>query len=475
MRDLDEAGLPPVVGRISRLLRSFDAAVYLVGGSVRDLLLGRVPKDLDFLVFGPMERFARMVARTVGGKAIFLGQNDKALWRVVGAGIELDLAPPRGPDLMSDLQGRDFTVNSLAWSMNECRVVDLTGGLRDLDRRLIRMTREDVFRQDPVRLLRAFRFAAALDFMIEENTFSRIGIDRRLIGASAPERIGAELLSLLGSGRAAGGIRNMGRCGLLGELLPEACGSAGEYEAEAAAKRFEHSVAVIERLEEIDETPERVFPDYAGAVAAWFGEARNRALLKLAVLLGDCKKSSPAGPNRRVRGREPAEGAGSVLSEYPILALGERLALSNKDLRRLSELAAGHPAPFPPPTRERSGRAAESDILGALRFMGHNAVGLLAGSLAELDAARRSSGAREADYTLFLEQSNKALQVYFDTYLPRLHEPRWIDGADLRALGFPPGPRYREILEEVEALRLEGRLPDRAAALEWVRERLRLP
>jgi tRNA nucleotidyltransferase/poly(A) polymerase len=462
--------LPPVVERIAKVVRSSaDVAVYMVGGSVRDLLLGRQPKDLDFLVFGPIESFARNVAGKLRGKAIYLGQSEKAVWRVVGADYELDFVPPRGSSLQGDLENRDFTINALAWSVNDQSMVDLVGGLADLDRRLIRMTHPGVFQQDPVRLLRAFRLASGLGFEIEVETFDRIAADKSLIRNSASERIGMEFLGLLNF-RAARQIRTMHETGLLMEILPE-CALSRRLRSQGglagAESAWESVLSTVESIEKVLESIESDFPGCAATIYEWLNEPGRLPLLKLSLLLLDLETVDFA----LIRGETGEGGHEGRMDEDIVPAVTKRLALSNKESRFLMDLTAKHELPYRLIRQRHSDVSRERVMLRLLLKMGDNVVGLLLLSLAAHQTFSRLAGDSKS-YSSFLDLARQTMEIYTTIFLPRMSEPRLITGEDLRAAGLPPGPLYREVLEEAETARVEGCIEDRNAALEWLRERL---
>lgn len=462
--------LPPIVERIAKVVRSSaDVAVYMVGGSVRDLLLGRQPKDLDFLVFGPIESFARNVAGKLRGKAIYLGQSEKAVWRVVGADYELDFVPPRGSSLQSDLENRDFTVNALAWSVNDQSIVDLVGGLADLDRRLIRMTHPGVFQQDPVRLLRAFRLASGLGFEIEAETFGRIAADKSLIRNGASERIGMEFLGLLNC-RAARQIRTMHETGLLMEILPE-CALSRKLRSPGglvgAESGWESILSAVESIEKVLESIESDFPDCAATIYKWLNEPGRLPLLKLSLLLLDLETVD----FKLIRGETGEGGHERGMDEDIVPAVTKRLALSNKQSRFLIDLTAKHELPYQLIRQRHPDVSRERFILRLLLKMGDNVVGLLLLALAAHQTFSRLAGDLKS-FSLFLDLARQMTEIYTTIFIPRMRAPRLITGEDLRSAGLPPGPLYREVLDEAETARVEGCIKDRDAALEWLRERL---
>ena len=211
----------------------------LVGGSVRDLMLGRRPKDYDVVTDARPEEVRRLFrnSRIIGRRF--------RLVHVLFAGEVVEVATFRGapdPDDQRRSPGellvtsdntygsprqdafrRDFTVNALLYRASDGAVVDYVDGIRDLERGCLRVIGDPHvrYREDPVRMLRACEFAARLDFEIEEETLGAAFEHRRDMAKASPHRLIEELLQLLASGRAAAAFDWMGRCGLLPVILPE--------------------------------------------------------------------------------------------------------------------------------------------------------------------------------------------------------------------------------------------------------------
>jgi tRNA nucleotidyltransferase (CCA-adding enzyme) len=171
---------------------------YLVGGSVRDALLQRYrhPLDLDFVLPGGAIATAKEVANLYHGGFVVLDQ-ERGIARVVFDQGTLDLANQEGASLEKDLQRRDFTINAIAYNLNSQQLVDPLGGLADLERGVLRMIAVKNLEDDPLRLLRAYRQAAQLNFMIEAETKKAIADRVALLKNMAAERIQAELNYLL--------------------------------------------------------------------------------------------------------------------------------------------------------------------------------------------------------------------------------------------------------------------------------------
>lgn len=214
---------------------------YLVGGAVRDLMLGGRPKDFDVVTDARPEQMRRLFrnSRIIGRRfrlvhvvfgnevvevATFRRDPDPRRQRRRGSGDLLVTSDNTYGTPREDAFRRDFTVNALFYDISDFSVIDYVGGLDDLDRRVIRIIGDPAVRyqEDPVRMLRACEFAGRLTFEIETETLSAIRDHRREIHKAAPARLIEELLQLLGCGRAEPAFEWASESGLLESLIPEA-------------------------------------------------------------------------------------------------------------------------------------------------------------------------------------------------------------------------------------------------------------
>lgn len=225
--------------KVLRRLRQNGRNACLVGGSVRDLLLGRRPKDFDVVTDARPEEVRRLFRNSR-----IIGRRFRLVHILFGGEVVEVSTFRRAPDPerqrrspgellvtsdntygtpRQDAFRRDFTVNALLYRASDRAVVDYVGGLRDLDRGCLRVIGDPNvrYREDPVRMLRACEFAARLDFEIEEETLTAAFEHRRDMVKASPHRLIEELLELLASGHSAAAFDWMGRSGLLPVVLPE--------------------------------------------------------------------------------------------------------------------------------------------------------------------------------------------------------------------------------------------------------------
>jgi tRNA nucleotidyltransferase/poly(A) polymerase len=184
------ASTEALVRLFPRLRELPPSARLAVGGAVRDLLIGREPRDVDVECDDPLA-----VARLFGRKVITLGRGELTAYRVVDGERIYDFSPT------SPLGRRDFTINAIAVDLRNGELIDPFGGARDARDRIVRMIDAKNFDDDPLRLLRAVRFAVTLDFAIDPATLEAVRARAAAIAGVAPERVTYELSLILGARR----------------------------------------------------------------------------------------------------------------------------------------------------------------------------------------------------------------------------------------------------------------------------------
>ena len=223
--------------RIAAFFRTRGIAAYLVGGSVRDALLGRQSADMDIAAQADdVASAGRALADTLGGRYLRLHQ-DWQIARVIlppsSSLAHIDLTAIDG-DIERDLRRRDFTINAMALpleyaSQADCQdcLIDPCGGLRDLRRGVVRMTSQAALREDPLRLLRGARLAAQLGFALDDDTAAAIRRDATRLTRAAPERARDEFMKILQANNTRQSLRLMDDLGLLCALMPELADAKG--------------------------------------------------------------------------------------------------------------------------------------------------------------------------------------------------------------------------------------------------------
>jgi poly(A) polymerase len=249
-----------------------DEPAWVVGGAVRDRLLGRPVLDLDIAVAGDPSTLARHLAVAVGGP-VFQLSGQFGAWRVHAPGRDwqVDVTVLQGDSIEEDLAQRDFTVNAIAEPLEGGRLIDPHGGAADLEQRRLRMVSEEAFDRDPLRVLRLARFAAGLGFEPEAATVAAAAKRAARITDVAPERVFGELKQVLNSDRALEGLALMTELGLTEWVLPELVGLRGiEQNRFHHLDVHDHTLAVLEATIALEHDPVAILGEEHGAAIAAF-------------------------------------------------------------------------------------------------------------------------------------------------------------------------------------------------------------
>lgn len=419
---------------IIRRLRDAGWEAYLVGGVVRDLLLGRQPRDLDIVTSAPPEAVAALFPRTVATGAEF------GVMTVVSEGRAFQVATFRreGPyldgrrpafveyaDLREDVFRRDFTVNALVYDPLTDRVLDFTGGLADLERRTLRTVGEPAgrFGEDRLRLLRAVRFATELGLTIDGPTLEAIRALAPTISSVSAERVRDELLRLLIAPHRAAGVRLLQSTGLLRVVLPEVAAMDGvpqppEFHPEGDV--LTHTCLALQYL--TSPTP----------------------VLALATLLHDVGKPATLSVADRIRFHGHTEAGARIADE-----ICRRLRLSVADAGAVVTLVRDH---------------------------------LRIGDLLEMRPGKATRFLRRPDFYDLLElhrvdclASHGDLRIYRWAASARARldaagppPPRLVTGDDLIALGYTPGPQFAEMLDAADIAQAEGQIQTAEEGRAWI-------
>ena len=331
-------------GVATRELRAELAAIdgWLVGGAVRDAVLGRPVLDRDVAVLGDPRAVAQAWARSSGGAVFPLSERHGA-WRVVHGDVTVDVTGV-ATTIEDDLARRDLTVNAVAVAIGSGGVIDPFCGLRDLAERQLRLVSATAFVDDPLRLLRLARLAAELELSVAPETEAQAIRDAHLLPLAAPERRLAELQRTLLARDAIDAFAVLERCSLLGPALPEVAALRGlEQTRYHHLDVLDHTLHTIDAVADIASNPGAYFdPAGARAIEAELeqpldGTIDQRGALRWAALLHDIAK-----PLTRT---EIAPGVIKFL-EHEVVGrrlTGEALARlhASVDLRRFCEVLVG--------------------------------------------------------------------------------------------------------------------------------------
>jgi len=459
-----------LVSAIIRTAEKQCSQVYIVGGTVRDWLLGILARDLDLAVDKDGISFAENLASLSGGTFVLLDV-DNGVGRVVWKGYVVDVAEFRDDaiDILADLQKRDFTINAMAVPLvlkediSSLDLIDPCHGLRDLQNSLIRSAYQASFSDDPLRLLRAYRFASETGFEIELHTEKLIREQANLIEDVSPERVTYELNKIMASKRTGIVVEMLAESGLLWHLFPELKKGAGlEQPPSHHLDVFDHNLATLSAMENLQKHSEKYFPENE-ILRDYLADDTKRVWLKWAALFHDVGKPDAL----KIRNERITFYNHDRAGIEIILHIGRRLRWSNEDMSRISCLVGNHMWPFHLSNVARTGQVSAKAILKLVKAIDDDLPGLfllaMADSLAGLGPGRPPEIERElAD--LFIQVND----VVNNQVQPVLTGPKLVTGRDLIDMGLTPGPLFKEILEKIERYQVAGDIYDRQSALSFV-------
>jgi poly(A) polymerase len=464
--------------KMATVRQELGGEIYLVGGAVRDLLLGRQPGDLDFTVPHHAEQWAEKLRNITNGTYVELGREEDAA-RVVlrqGGGVDFSSFRDGASSIAEDLAKRDITINALAvpvhnlltgqcQGQDELPIIDSVDGLVDLEQQQVRVASKKSFSDDPLRMLRVFRCAAALDFTIEPDTLKQVQQQREIINRVATERVAYELDLIMASHRAHRTFCAMRDCGLLWEILPELrAGQGMDQPASHHLDVFEHCLEALSQMEQVLADLAHYFPTTYLVMAEYLGTKKRQVQMKWAALFHDVGKPFTYGINEEKGGRitfynHDLRGA-DILAE-----IAQRLRWARDDTNLIAHLIAGHMRPFFLANNQRQGNLTFKACLRLVRKIGEHLPGLFL--LAMSDAlAGKGEASPEAIEQEVAGLFAHLLEVEERHVIPVRTAPPLITGNDLiEQLGLTPGPLFREILDQVEEAHMEHRISTSEEAL----------
>ncbi|MFC1955659.1 CCA tRNA nucleotidyltransferase [Chloroflexota bacterium] len=485
--------------RIGHFLAEEDVESYLVGGFVRDALLGRDTADIDIAVDADALEIASEAAKALGGKYIPLDKSN-GVARVVlldneataGGSWELDFSTIKG-NIEQDLAKRDFTVDAMAIDIRKIIpepsaimpyekkeeitispdiLIDPFAGWNDLRQSVIRVVSETAFESDAIRLLRAVRLAAELGFSIDSETEELIKQHCHLIAGIAGERVRMELLRLLASPRTGQFLSYLDELGLLTAIIPEMIQAKGVSQPRVHIwDVFEHSIKTVRAAEFLlgQESWQYAGKEVLAAVP-WSAElsehfsqevsggSTRKTMLKLSALLHDVAKPQTKFIDEDGRAHflghthEGATIAASIL---------ERLRFSVNEIKLAEVMVKNH---LRPGQMSNYGLPSRRAIYRYFRDTGEAGIDILFLSLAD-HLATRGSSLDMAGWQIHTQLVKYVIAQRFEdnsTVMP----PKLIDGHDLiNAFSLVPGSRIGELLETVREAQAAGEVNTKEEAI----------
>ena len=440
--------------------------VYMVGGAVRDYLLGRSSNDIDLICWNAKKTATRLALHKNATVVPFEKKVDEPCYRVVDRRDKnnfLDISPIRGSSIADDLACRDFTINAMAMRIDFTgkpgAVIDPLNGRDDLRACLIRLTSIEAIISDPLRILRAVRFAAVFGFTIEKNTLIAIKNNAVLLADVAAERIMAELLKILNTDNSSKFIRLMDSLGILSIIIPEIKPMKGCLQNKYHhLDVWEHSLAALENSEKIMAHLKDIFDQATEQVAGNLKKGNRLPLMKLAALLHDIGKPcarqiDPAGGKIIFHGHDQ-------IGREIITEITRRLKMSKQDMEYLQILVGEHMHIlnlYHPDVRAKT-------CIKWFRKLADNIIPLLIMEMADImsTCGPLSGKTKRDDLILWLK---KMVCDYYREIKPIIERKDLISGRDLIALGMKPGPAMGRVLKYIRNAQDKGLIKNQNEAL----------
>lgn len=470
---------PDFLASVARAARRHHVTPYLVGGPVRDSLLNRPCHDWDF-VSQKAHSLSRSVARTLRAKLIVLDEQNRIYRVILKKGettplLTLDFAEMQGQTIERDLKRRDFTINAMAQALDQTSIIDLFGGHHDLQKKIIRAVSRKAFQDDPLRILRTFRFAAQFGFSIDPQTLRWVKAHQTLLGSHpggvARERVREELLKLLSQPNSGPFLISMDTCGLLTTLFPamEAGRRVGmRYYGKGGVVK--HALQAVVNLEWIFNhlsalaylNPAPVRQAVKTYINQPLGGHPRATFLKLGALLHDIGKPATA---QVIRGRLRFFGHEEIGADIARKTT-EQLRFSRQETQAIRSWVQNH---MRPGNLAAAKGVTDKAMARFFRDLGEDGLGMLLVSLGDhytyLARSRWGKGKDSVEATTHRLLERYCLQR--EKVLPA----RLINGhALMKKLRLQSGPLIGKLLDLIQDAQAEGKVKTPGEALGWARK-----
>jgi putative nucleotidyltransferase with HDIG domain len=487
--------LSPLIKKVIDALPA-DQEIYLVGGAVRDLLLSRASPDLDFAVPAHGISLARKIANALDADFLAL-DDERDTGRVVctnedGSRIFLDFAVYRGATLDEDLRARDFTMNAMAFNLRDETLIDPTSGGKDVLAKTIRACSPTSFSDDPVRILRAVRQAAAFDFHIDKSTRELMKQSTDQLVRISPERLRDEVFKILKGPKPHTCMRALEMLGVFPHLMPELSALKDVPQSEPHVYDvWTHTLAVLDYLDQIISAlrmgydAEKTNDMFTGLLGLRLGRYReqiakhfekslnvdrpHRALLFFAALYHDvCKpETKTVEESGRIRFFEH-DTKGAEIAAERLRAFN----FSTDEIQRVERIILNHMRmhSFASRLEHEKQTPSRKAIYRFFRDNGEAGIDLILLGLADLRATLAHALTVET-WTVYLEVARILLENYWEKPEEIVAPPRLLDGNVLmNELAIKPGPIVGQLLETIRENQAAGKIETREQALAFARE-----
>ncbi|OGP76245.1 MAG: hypothetical protein A2W09_03150 [Deltaproteobacteria bacterium RBG_16_50_11] len=456
----------PILSRLSQLAEERKVPLFLVGGTIRDLLLRREQgfprshekKDYDFTLPKEDPSFISMMEEALHLRFFRIGKEEMntLTYRVVKDDLSIDLTLFQGKSIQEDLKRRDFTINAIAFSLLDRTFHWVEGALEDIERRVIRTVSPLSIPQDPLRMLRAIRYLCTLEGVsLNSKLKEEISLKKDLVEKLPGERIKMELDQILLSPRPAAGIKSLYELGLLLILLPELKG------LETLSQNEYHHLDVLSHVLLMTE---KISWAYGWTTRTGKGPSLNSEdwlSLYYAALFHDIGKQDTFSEDEEGKIHFYHHESFSCQRAERMM---ERLRFSNTMKNRVLHLVQNHMRVL-----NLSGETKESALKRFVNHMAGDTPLLVLHTLADMEASRGILSIQKDD--VVEGHCLRILTLFQEKDI--VHPPPLITGYDVMALGYPSGPNVGQILNFIRQKQVEGEIKSREEALELLREKFR--
>ncbi|MBU0599288.1 HD domain-containing protein [bacterium] len=438
--------------------------IYLVGGSIRDLLLSRKVMDFDLVTFNNPLPLVKQLSQLLKGSFFKIKENSYCLVYKEGhLTKKIDFSKVKESSFLENLRARDFTVNAMGIEISNLMLIDPFEGRKDLKQKNLKVVNPSSFLDDPLRLLRAIRLKAQLRFKLDPQTEEFLIKSAPRIKEVASERIINELSLILEKKDAYSSIKELKELNLLVQIIPELAFFKNDLFNSQDIET--HLLNSLKELEEILGNLAWYFPDYQKNIKSFLRKKyscgrSNLVLLKLAVLLHDIGK--PLARSFDQAGKIcffGHQGIGQTLS----YAISKRLALSNQETEDLGQIIKHHmQIGYLSNSKELSHKA----LWRFYKRVNHNLINTVLLSLADKKETHSQR------YKVNFETHLKLASLLIHKYLTKdkvFNPPSLVTGDDLiQSFNLTPGPVFKVLLNEVKKTYLEGTIKNKREALEYL-------
>lgn len=448
---------------LSKIIDKFDNEIYLVGGTVRDFYMGLESTDRDIIVMDEDARdFALKLSELFQATFVPLDEENKIYRIVLPDKINyIDVTNPVGDSIEKDLMRRDLTINAIAVNIRTGELIDISGGVTDIMNKCINYVNELNFVDDPLRLLRVYRFQALYGFQLAPETINAVCKYSDLIHKPAVERINYELLKLFGGDYAHIALENMNKTWILEEIFPfvkelKQVPPNSHHHLDL----FHHSIETVKQVQVLyNEAPDEV-KEHLSRID--FGGFSRLAHLKLAAFMHDIGKFSTwtieEGKHRFIK----HDDVGSKMS----VKILKDLHFSNKQIDYISSMIKYHIYPSHVMT---SPQITEKIMMRYVRKMDTNSIDAIILAQADRLSAR---GPEITDQIVErnITSLNMLLRFYLEARETLKPLPKLLSGNDvMQILNIKPSKRLGEIMDALHEAQISGDVITKEHAIEFVK------